>query len=57
MYNQEIVADEGDAPRSICCPLIGKLFTDPVTTEYGRTCERKALLDYMAENNNMDPLV
>ncbi len=41
----------------MCCPLTGKLFTDPVTTEYGRTYERKALLEYMAENNNLDPLV
>jgi len=39
------------------CPLTGKLFVDPVNTEYGRTYERKALMEHLNENNNMDPLV
>ena len=39
------------------CPLTGKLYLDPVNTEHGRTYERKALMEYLSENNNMDPLV
>ena len=39
------------------CPLTGKLYVDPVTTEYGHTYEQKALMEYLSKNNNMDPLV
>ena len=37
------------------CPLSGKLFMDPVRTEYGHTYERDALLKYLRNNNNLDP--
>ena len=39
----------------IKCPLSGKIFMDPVTTQYGHTYERDALLKYMERNNNLDP--
>ena len=35
--------------------MSGKLFMDPVTTQYGHTYERHALLEYMDRNNNLDP--
>ena len=28
---------------------------DPVMTEYGHTYERHALLEYLRDNNNLDP--
>ena len=37
------------------CPLSGKLFMDPVMTEYNHTYERHALLEYLRDNNNLDP--
>ena len=37
------------------CPLSGKLFMDPVTTQYGHTYERHALLEHLRHNNNLDP--
>ena len=37
------------------CPLTHKLFEDPVTTEFGHTYERKALVEYLSKNNNVEP--
>ena len=37
------------------CPLSGKLFMDPVMTEYGHTYEQHTLLKYLRDNNNLDP--
>lgn len=48
--------DEDDVvEESLVCPLTHKVFDDPVSTPYGHTYERAALLQYMADNNNMDP--
>ena len=44
-----------EANDELKCPLTGKLFVNPVSTPYGHTYERDALLIFMAANNNMDP--
>ena len=55
-YFQELTKDEDiDVNEDLVCPLTHKVFVDPVSTPFGHTYEREALLKYMAENNNMDP--
>ena len=44
-----------DVNEDLVCPLTHKVFVDPVSTPFGYTYEREALLRYMANNNNMDP--
>ena len=57
VFLQELTKDEDtDVDDSLVCPLTHKVYDDPVITQYGFTYERAALLKYMAENNNMDPL-
>ena len=54
---QELTEDEDlDVAESLVCPLTNKLFVDPVSTPHGFTYERDALLDYLKNNGNRDPL-
>ena len=47
--------ENSDLKESLLCPLTGKLFVDPVSTPYGHTYEKSAILEFMANNNNLDP--
>ena len=38
------------------CPLTQELFKDPVMTEHGHSYEREALMSYVSENGNIDPI-
>lgn len=55
-YNYKALSeDTPDVASELKCPLTGKLFMDPVSTPYGHTYEREALLLYIA-TNNADPI-
>ena len=55
---QQIVQEAEDANASdlFVCPLTQKVFEDPVDTQYGHTYERGALMKYLDEHNNLDPI-
>ena len=55
MFKQELTEETADVDNELKCPLTGKLFEDPVSTPYGHTYERRALLEYMKHNGNLDP--
>ena len=55
MFKQALTEETADVDDYLKCPLTGKLFEDPVSTPYGHTYERKALLEYMKHNGNIDP--
>lgn len=55
MFKQALTEETADVDDELKCPLTGKLFEDPVSTPYGHTYERKALLECMKHNGNLDP--
>ena len=56
LFSQDLTSGENpDLKESLLCPLTGKLFVDPVSTPYGHTYEKSAILEFMANNNNLDP--
>ena len=45
-----------DIPSDLVCPLTLEIFTDPLTSKYGHSFEREAILEWIATHNQVCPL-